>query len=238
MRRTLIVSSIGIHIAIVAGLGLVGAWHLDQLELVKAPVDLHVAMAPPAESAGSPPRPATPFQHKQRDKPKVTVQPPDHATPATPAAPEVASATTTTGTGTGEGSAAGTGTGSGSGASESPCTADCGPPEHHEAVPEQQIIPPQLLSGLRISGETQLQPPDVVKTAMHRAGSSRVIASFQVCLDTAGTVASTRQLKPSGYAGYDAVLAQGLATWRYKPFTMNGRGIAVCSVVTFIYSMK
>ena len=73
---------------------------------------------------------------------------------------------------------------------------------------------------------------------MHRAGTSRVVASFQVCLDTNGNVASTRQLEPSGYPGYDAELVRGLSTWRYKPYTLNGRGIAVCSVVTFIYSMK
>jgi hypothetical protein len=239
MRRTLIVSSIGIHIAIVAGLFVAGAWNLDQLEMIRPPAE-HIAMPPPAEPAGSPARPATPLPHKQQDRPKVTVQPPDHPSVA---APEVASAVATTdrtGTGSGNGSGDGNqgGDGSGSGSTASPCTADCGPPEHHDPAPPQQIIPPHMLSGLRISGETQLQPPDVVKTDLHRAGTSRVVASFQVCLDATGEVASTRQLRPSGYPGYDAVLARGLATWRYKPYTMNGRGIAVCSVVTFIYTLK
>ena len=245
MRRTLIVSSIGIHIAIVAGLFVAGAWHLDQLEMIKPPAE-HIAMPPPAESAGSPPRPAPPRQHTQKAKPKVMVQPPD---PARVAPPEVASAMTSmdrigTGSGTGSGAGTGAGTGdgsgdgSGSGSKEAPCTAACGPPELHDPAPLQQIIPPHLLSGLRISGETQIQPPDVVKTDLHRAGTSRVVASFQVCLDTTGEVASTRQLHPSGYPGYDAALARGLATWRYKPYTMNGRGIAVCSVVTFIYTLK
>ncbi len=224
---------------IVAGLFVVGAWHLDQLDVIKTRSELHVAMAPPAESAGSPAQPRTTrFERKKKDKPKVVVQPSEH-----PPVAEVATATTTTtgiGDGSGEGSGAGSGAGSGSGSSESPCTADCGPPahEHPEPAPQQQIIPPQLLSGLRVSGETQLQPPDMVKTDMHRAGTSRVVASFQVCLDTHGSVASTRQLKPSGYPGYDAELVRGLSTWRYKPYTLNGRGIAVCSVVTFIYSMK
>ncbi len=217
-----------------AGLFVVGAWHLDQLDVTRTQSELHVAMAPPAEPAGSPAQPQTTrFERKKKDKPKVMVRPSDHL----PVADVVTTLTTTT---TGMGDGIGSGSGSGSGSSVSPCTSDCGPPEHEhpEPAPQPQIIPPQLLSGLRVSGETQLQPPDVVKTDMHRAGTSRVVASFQVCLDTNGSVAATRELKPSGYPAYDAELVRGLSTWRYKPYTLNGRGIAVCSVVTFIYSMK
>ncbi len=243
MRRTLFVSSIGAHTAIVVGLVVTGAWRLDQLELVKTP-DPHIAIGPAPDPAGGPAPRALPFVPKHQTRPKVTVQPPDHVIPA---AQEVATTPAThslelgIGTGSGGGSGDGSGDGSGSGSGASPCTADCGPPDPRDVVIEvapQKIIPPQLLSGLRVSGETQLQPPDVVKTEMQRAGTSRIVASFQVCLDAGGHVASTRQLKPSGYPGYDGELARGLATWRYKPYTLEGRGIAVCSVVTFIYSMK
>ena len=57
-------------------------------------------------------------------------------------------------------------------------------------------------------------------------------------IDAVGNVASSRQIKSSGYAAYDAVLVQGLSHWRYRPYTLDGRGIPVCSVVTFLYAMK
>ena len=73
---------------------------------------------------------------------------------------------------------------------------------------------------------------------MHRDGRDRSTASFQVCLDANGNVTSTRQLKSSGYPAYDGVLTNAIAGWHYNPYTVNGRGIPVCSVVTFIYAMK
>ena len=94
MRRTLFVSSIGIHTAIVVGLVVTGAWRLDQLEMVKPP-DPHIAMGPPPDPASGPAPRALPFVAKRQTRTKVTVQPPDHPIPAAPEAPDVASTRTT-----------------------------------------------------------------------------------------------------------------------------------------------
>ncbi len=240
MRQALIASSFGIHAAIVAGLFVVGGWKLDRLDLVRQPVDLHLVTLPPPESGGGPQKQPTAFAHKQKPRATAIVQPREQAVATSSAVAATGASPEGEGEGEGEGTRSGAGSGTGPGSTDGPCTADCAPPEPVPplAPAAPRVVPPQLLSGLRVSGETQLQPPDVVKTAMHRDGTSRAVSSFQVCLDGAGHVASTRQLRSSGYAGYDAELARGLGTWRYKPYTLDGRGIAVCSVVTFIYSMK
>jgi hypothetical protein len=236
MRRWLVLPSIAFHIALVVGLLFLGAWHLDRLEAAKTRVTINYSPpTPPAEAAGSPAKqkPFTPKPHKEI--PKVIVVPPEvpvHETPETTNTTEIGNGSGT-GSGTGSGSGEGSGTGSGG-----PCQSDCGPPVVETKVEQKKIIPPNLMGKLFISGERQIQPPDVVKNEIHRDGKDQLTASFQLCLDGNGNVSSTKQLKSSGYAAYDAVLAAGIAKWQYRPYTLEGRGIPVCSVVTFFYAMK
>jgi len=94
-----------------------------------------------------------------------------------------------------------------------------------------------VIQGLRIAGETQLHPPDPVKTAMLRDGKSRVVAMLEVCLDARGAVSRVTPRKSSGYPAYDAVLLQGARAWRYRPYAIGGRPVPVCGIVTFIYAI-
>jgi TonB family protein len=100
------------------------------------------------------------------------------------------------------------------------------------------VVPPTVIKGLRTSGETQIHPPDPVKTAMLRDGRPSVVATIRVCVGTDGTVSSLKFLKSSGYAGYDAALDDGLRRWRYRAYVIDGRKVPVCGVVTFIYAIK
>jgi len=47
---------------------------------------------------------------------------------------------------------------------------------------------------------------------------------------------SVKALKPTGFADYDAKITRGLNTWRYRPYVKDGKAIAVCTGVTFIYA--
>jgi hypothetical protein len=240
MRRWLVIPSIAVHVALVVGLLFLGAWHLDRLDAQKLRVTINYPEPhAEAEAEGSPHKP-TPVLPKTPPKtiPKVIVTPPDQPKPQPelPATPEV-------GSGSGEGSGSGMGSGIGSGSGTDPtsdCTENCDPPKHAEPpkLPERKIVPPNALSQLFRDGNRQPQPADVTKTEMHRDGRDRTTASFQICLDASGNVASSRQLKSSGYLAYDGVLANALAGWHYNPYTIDGRGIPVCSVVTFVYAMK
>jgi hypothetical protein len=240
MRRWLVVPSIAVHIALIIGLLFLGAWHLDKLEAGKLRVIINYDdPRSEAEPAGSPRKPK-PIIPKTPPKviPPVLVTPPDKPEPKdeTPATPDI-------GLGSGDGSGQGSGSGIGSGSGTDPkseCTENCDPPVKKVEVKkeERKIVPPKVLTALFRDGDRQPQPADVTKTEMHRDGRDQSSASFEVCLGASGNVASSRQLKSSGYPAYDSVLTNAIAGWHYNPYTVDGRGIPVCSVVTFIYAMK
>jgi TonB family protein len=99
-------------------------------------------------------------------------------------------------------------------------------------------VPPTVLKGLRISGETQVHPSATEKTAILRDGKTRISATYRVCVGTGGEVTSVSAVKEAGYAGYDAALVSALTAWRYRPYEIGGRRVPVCGMVTFIYSMQ
>jgi hypothetical protein len=237
MRRWLVIPSIAFHIALVIGLLFLGAWHLDKLEAGKSRVTInYTPTPPPAEAAGSPAK-QKPFERKpHKEITHDLVVPPE-----TPVPKETLVATNTTeigtGNGSGSGSGSGEGSGSGTGSNDGPCSSDCGPRVITQTE-QKKLLPPKMLSALFTSGEREIQPPEIVRNQIQRDGKDRLTASFQLCLDAIGNISSTKQLKSSGYGAYDAVLAQGIMQWRYRPYSVGGHGIPVCSVVTFIYAMK
>lgn len=81
-------------------------------------------------------------------------------------------------------------------------------------------------------------PDDFVKRAMQSAGETRVIASAKLCIDTAGEVSEVRILKSSGYPSYDETIVSEMNQWAYRPYEIDGKPVAVCTAVTFIYSQK
>lgn len=64
------------------------------------------------------------------------------------------------------------------------------------------------------------------------------IAVVKLCLDFEGAVDSVRLIKSSGYADYDKRIVEGVRTWRYRPYTVDGRRAKACSAITFIYKPK
>ena len=110
-------------------------------------------------------------------------------------------------------------------------------------APPGADVPPTLLEGYRISGAMTISPDDVTKDEIKAAnlgqGSSRLVSTFRVCLDAHGAIESVEILAPSGFDAYDQkVLGQIKDTWRYKPYVRDGKPIAVCTKVTFIYNQK
>ena len=216
LRRWLGADSLVIHFVVIFALFVGGMWRLERMEAGKHHIDLAVALPPPPAPAGGPARAKTTFEHKpQRHVAKEPVQP----------TARVIETPVTTGSEIGTGTGSGSGSGSGSADSTGPCTEDCGetpaPKLERVVVATPITIAPVVLRGLRISGETQLQPPDTVKTAMMRDGGTRTIATFKVCLAASGAVESVAMLRPSGYPGYDAVLVDGLRAWRYRPYSVR-----------------
>jgi periplasmic protein TonB len=233
-RHWLVGVSLVLHIAVIFGLFVAGMWRVDQLDPAKHHIDLAVQLPPPPAPSGGPTLKAQPFT--PRTPRHVVHEPVQIEKPVT----EVPS--TETG---GPGLGSGIGSGDGPPDSDGPCLTDCGPgsaaapaPVQVTPPPAPASIPPTVLRGLRISGETQIQANDNVKTEMRRDGKDEVKAMFKVCLDTHGDVGSLSMLRSSGYSAYDADLLAAIRGWRYRPYLVNTTAIPVCGVVTFIYGMK
>jgi outer membrane biosynthesis protein TonB len=235
MRRWLVLVSAAFHLAIVFGLFIAGFWRLELLDRPRISVAIAAPLPPPpAPSGGAAPTKVPTFTHKHIAPDPVQPEP-------RPVEAEKPIATTTGGGGAGSGS----GSGKGSGDPEAPgeCTENCGSGSaqqvaqvvvHHDDV----IVPPAVIRGLRISGETQIHPADLDKTAMNRDGKDRVTAMFKTCVTAAGDVGSVTMLKSSGYPDYDGALAAGLHGWRYKPYEIGGQAVKACGIVTFVYQIK
>jgi hypothetical protein len=44
-------------------------------------------------------------------------------------------------------------------------------------------------------------------------------------------------MKSTGFPAYDeTIMSRIRGEWRYRPFQVNGKPVAVCTAVTFIYS--
>lgn len=100
------------------------------------------------------------------------------------------------------------------------------------------FIPPTVLQGLRISGETQVHAPDTTKTMMLRDGKERTSGTLKLCIQTDGLISSVSVAVSTKYDAYDAKLLAAARSWRYKPYTVNGTPMPVCGMVTFIYTIR
>lgn len=111
------------------------------------------------------------------------------------------------------------------------------PPPPSPAAPPQ-TVPPTLLEGARISGNKIIVPDDATKEQILQSGQQRIIASFKLCLDPQGNVASVSKLKSSGFPDYDAKITSQMQQWRYRPYQVDGKPVPVCTAVTFIYTQR
>lgn len=173
-----------------------------------------------------------------------------------------------TGTGTGDGDGDGTdptatgtcltGTCSGGGGDEIPECADgtdndgdgktdaddpaCAAGEKYErrdpAAKKPPIVPPNVAKGLRLSGNEQIYPPEMVRVEMLHQGKDVAQATVQVCVSARGQVDTVRLLKPTGFRAYDDVLVREIREWRYKPYLVDGVASPMCTVAVIIYRMR
>jgi TonB family protein len=239
MRKALVTSSLGIHIGVAFGLFVAGVWKIERLDAGRRPFDLAVS-PPPDEGGGGQESSAAPeFKKKKKQQKQIvtdTVQPTIVKEAAKPA--EIPG--TSTGSGSGAGSGSGTGMGSGMGSGTGSGTGSGSGSGSGSAAEEETetFVPPTVLKGLRIAGDTQIGAPDYVKTQMIRDGKKQVTGGFRVCVGKQGEIASLTMSKSTGYPAYDRELMSGVKAWRYKPYLLNGKPLQVCSVVTFIYGLQ
>jgi len=84
----------------------------------------------------------------------------------------------------------------------------------------------------RLTGEPAIRPS---ADALPAAGKPLGVAIVKVCLSVEGKVESTRIIKSSGVAAYDAQLQATIqATWTFQPVAIDGQRGSVCTQVTFL----
>ena len=93
----------------------------------------------------------------------------------------------------------------------------------------------ETLNGQRIAGQINIFPADAVKDAIHANGGEHFVVPVKICVDEGGHVAAVTLLSPSGYTGYDMDLLNGVASWRYRPFRLDGKPARACGIVNFDY---
>jgi len=259
-RRWLIGISLVVHLGVVIGLFIAGFWHLDRLDAGKRRFELSVAPSPPPPPAGgAAAAPESPFKLKQKKIVKERTQLAKIDRTAAPVTAEVP------------------GNRSGSGSDDQPCTGpDCGVGSGSDGPPtgacvgpacpgaeqidcseaSSLIVPPSVIKGMRISGETQILPSDVDKIAIQRSGKTKIIAGFKVCVGPKGNVESLSLSQSSGFPAWDAAITTALRQWRYRPYQLTpaqqkprdprcpplpaaqSRAVTVCGVVSFIYQQQ
>jgi hypothetical protein len=238
-KRFWIVSlSIAAHAAVFTIAFVTNAWRLDRLDTQRSSLNLAVMLPPPAPSGGPEPghKPTDPVKPPPKQVASDLTQP--VVVEKRPAAPLVAD---TGGGGIGDSHGPG-----GEPTDTGTCTCPaCGPPAL-EKVPDPPkvvierpiIVAPPALKAQRISGETLISPPDIVKTQMQRDDHKKSIGTFKLCVDTAGAVSSVTTLASTKYPAYDAKLMTAIRAWGYKPFMVGDKPVAVCSTVSFVYVME
>jgi hypothetical protein len=221
--------------ALLFGMWAKGIWETEQLERPKLSVDLAIAPAPPPPPpplAGGEKPAVTPPMHPKLPTVRELVQPPRIEKEV----PKQAAENPGDPNGKAEGVPGGTGHNI-----FAPITSDA-PPQPREDkrddVPKARpIVPPNALEASRISGDKLIEPDDVTKTEIQRAGRDHLSGTFKLCLSSAGTIESVAILKPTGFAAYDRKIESTIAsTWRYRPFLVDNKPTPVCTAVTFKYS--
>lgn len=120
------------------------------------------------------------------------------------------------------------------------CSGDLPPaPEIKKPEPAAPVVVPEaMLKGYMIAGDTQIQAPDAVKVKIARTPTRRVVGVVKLCVDTSGSVTSSSLLKSTGHPSYDRRLVSGVRRWRYKPYQVNGKAVAACTSVRFLYVLR
>lgn len=263
-RRWLVILSLLAHAGLAITLFATGVWRIERLDADhKGLASLAVMLPPPAPEGGPNVTTAPTLTPKVKKRVVKDVQPTPKVT-----TPQVAATTAPAGTGESEGPGTGTGSAGdtgictencglgvpsaavcGNGSREAGetcddgnttsgdgCSATCAAEAPKPVRPT--ILPPNVMSSIRLSGDTQVHPPDSTKTMMMRDGKDRTVGTLKVCVDAGGGVSSASMASSTKYAEYDARLVAAVRDWRYRPYLVDGHPVAVCGMVTFIYAIK
>ena len=110
-----------------------------------------------------------------------------------------------------------------------------GSPPGRDVATNAHVVPHQYLAATRIAGKTHIEPPPRVRIAMVRERRAQIVANVKMCLTRQGRVKRLRVLQSSGYPSYDQLIVHQMWFWRYRPYSIGGSSMPICTTVTFVY---
>jgi cysteine-rich repeat protein len=260
-RRWLLTASLTAHLAVPVALFAGGGWQIERVHAAPPQLDLRqpLRLPAPAPAGGPVAAVAPPLDPKLPAKviPKVPVQPqvkPEQAVVAV-----TGGGAETTGTGTGDAADTGTcrdncgvappaepvcGNGAletgeqcddGNAANGDGCSSTC----RTEPRPARTaLVAPNVLQGLRISGETEIRPSSTTASMMARDRATEVSGTVMVCIASDGRVASATMRVSTRYDDYDDKLLAAVRDWHYRPYMLDATPVPACSLVRFVYRIR
>ena len=99
--------------------------------------------------------------------------------------------------------------------------------------PAAQMIAPNALERLRITGTKQIEPDAATRGEMIAAGKLSVLASIKLCVNARGRVQSTTFQKSSGFPAYDQKILREANRWTFRPYLIAKNPVDVCTNVSF-----
>lgn len=233
------------HGAALAAFVISGMWKIEKLDAAPTREDFNVAMVSDAALSGGSPHPKD-QAFKPKPKPEVQKRRLDQITQPVrmeTVAPKTTSEDTDDSDGSGTGPP-GDHPGDGGRCDNPPCGAD----PHAIPAPIAPIPPPpppkvtvteQTLSALRMSGETNIHPPQPDKVQMMEDHVAHTLGIFSLCISETGMIDEIKKLRSTKYSGYDDKIVDTMRTWRYRPYrASDGRFSRACSTVTFSYTIQ
>jgi serine/threonine-protein kinase len=102
-----------------------------------------------------------------------------------------------------------------------------------------QIVAPAVLEANRAGGDKTIVPDAVTQEAISRAGVESVVSTYKLCVSAAGEISLVTQMRSSGFPAYDDKIRSTIrATWRYRPYLVDGRATPVCTALRFVYAQR
>jgi hypothetical protein len=99
-------------------------------------------------------------------------------------------------------------------------------------------IEPETLESLRTAGDREpaIDPDTAAKVDLALEGTKLVAyAWFKVCIDEAGAISNAYPRQTTSPL-LEKSFAAAIATWRFRPFVVGDKPLAVCSVLDFVHA--
>lgn len=238
IRTLLFGVSAALHAAGIAGLLVWSFWTVEKVAPKTVPVSFLATAAPPPPP---PPPPAPPPPQKVTSRPpikvvKETVQPTAKPDPDPRREREPSDTPPTSGpvdpNATGPGVPGGVPGGTGT----TPCTGpDCGGPP---VVEKPVVIDMKTAEAARISGNREIPLPPAVSQELRAQGQPGTSAQVKLCLSAQGEPTKVIVAKSTGFPAADQRIVDEVQAWRYRPYTVNGRAVPICTAVVFQYRLE